>query len=193
MSADGAARAGALIRESIALHEALLADEMLAAIERAAATVADALRKGNKLLLFGNGGSASDATHIAAEFLGRFQRERAPLPALALSDNASAVTAIGNDYGYEHVFERQLRGLARAGDAAIAISTSGRSANVLAGVSAARELGVHTIGFTGAGGEELARAAEISIVVPSTVTARIQEAHIVIAHVLCELVELELA
>jgi D-sedoheptulose 7-phosphate isomerase len=189
MSAD----ARELIRESIAAHEALLADETLAAIASAAEEIAGALRGGCKLLLFGNGGSASDATHIAAEFLGRFQRERAPLPAIALSDNASALTAIANDYGFEHVFARQLRGLGREGDVALAISTSGHSANVLAGVRAAQELGMRTVALTGAGGGELARAADVAIVVPSGVTARIQEAHILIAHVLCELVERETA
>ena len=185
MSSDAAE----LIRESIVAHEALLADELLAAIGEAADAIADALRSGHKVLLFGNGGSASDATHIAAEFLGRFQRERDPLPALALSDNTSAVTAIANDFGFEHVFARQLRGLAVRGDVAIAISTSGRSPNVLAGAAAARELGLRTIALTGADGGELANAVDIAIAVRASKTARIQEGHILIAHVVCDLVE----
>jgi D-sedoheptulose 7-phosphate isomerase len=185
--------AGELIRESVAALGALLAQDTLDAIARAVRTIADALRAGGKVLLFGNGGSASDATHIAAEFLGRFQRERAPQPAVALGDNTAAVTAIANDYGFEHVFARQLHGLAAAGDVAIAISTSGRSRNVLAGAAAARELGLQTIALTGGDGGELARAVDVAIVVPAQATARIQEAHILIGHVLCELVEREIA
>jgi len=185
MSSDAAE----LIRESIAAHETLLADEPLAAIGEAAAVITNALRTGHKVLLFGNGGSASDATHIAAEFLGRFQRERRPLPAIALSDNTSALTAIANDYGFEQVFARQLRGLASPGDVAIAISTSGRSANVLEGVAAARELDLRTIALTGAHGGELAGAVDIALVVGGSTTARIQECHILIAHVVCDLVE----
>jgi D-sedoheptulose 7-phosphate isomerase len=188
MSAD----ARELIRASISAHEALLAEEPLEAIARAAEAIAEALRAGHKLLLFGNGGSASDATHIAAEFLGRFQRERRSLPAIALSDNTSAITAIANDFGFEHVFARQLRGLGAPGDIAMAISTSGRSANVLAGAAAAGALGLRTIALTGAGGGELAAAVDIAIAVPATETARVQEAHILIAHVLCELVEREI-
>jgi D-sedoheptulose 7-phosphate isomerase len=188
MSSDAAE----LIRESIAASEALLEDETLDAIARATRSIVDALREDHKLLLFGNGGSASDATHIAAEFLGRFQGERRSLPAIALADNTSAVTAIANDFGFEHVFARQLHGLADAGDVAIAISTSGRSRNVLAGVAAARELGLRTIALTGAGGGELAGAVDVAIAVRASQTARIQEAHILIAHVLCELVEREI-
>lgn len=188
MSSD----ASELIRESIAVHEELLADGPLEAIAHAVRVIADALRAGNKVLLCGNGGSASDATHIAAEFLGRFQRERRPLPAIALSDNVSAVTAIANDFSYEQVFERQLRGLAVAGDVAIAISTSGRSPNVLAAVAAARELDVRTIAFTGAEGSALAGAVDVAITVPASKTARVQEGHILIAHVICELVEREI-
>jgi D-sedoheptulose 7-phosphate isomerase len=189
MSSDPAS----LIRESIATQQALLSEKTLASITQAAEAISRALRAGNKVLLFGNGGSASDATHIAAEFLGRFQRERRPLPAIALADNASALTAIANDFGFEQVFERQLRGLAAAGDVAIAISTSGRSPNVLAAAAAARELGLRTIALTAAGSGELAGAVDIAIAVPAAETARVQEAHILIAHVICDLVEHEIA
>jgi len=194
MTRDAAqARAAEVIRDSIAAQEAFLEEGSLAAIGRAADLIGEALRGGNKILLFGNGGSAADATHVAAEFLGRFQHERRPLPALALCDNTAALTAIANDYGFEHVFARQLRGLAVAGDVAIAISTSGRSPNVLAAVAAARELGLGTIALTGGDGGELAAAVDVGIGVPATVTARIQEGHMLVAHVLCEIVEREIA
>jgi D-sedoheptulose 7-phosphate isomerase len=181
--------AAVAIRESIAAQQRLLDDECLGALVRAANLISDSLQRGGKLLLFGNGGSASDAAHIAAEFVGRFQRDRRALPAISLSDNLSTLTAIANDFGFEHVFARQLRGLGAAGDVAIAISTSGASANVLAGVEAARELGVATIGLTGGDGGALADAVDLCLRVPADNTARIQEGHILIAHVLCELTE----
>jgi D-sedoheptulose 7-phosphate isomerase len=176
------------IRESLAAQEALLAPERLAALVRAADTVAACLRDGGKVLLFGNGGSAADATHIAAELVGRFQLERRGLPALSLSDNASSLTAIANDYDFARVFARQVEAFGAPGDVAIAISTSGRSENVLAGVAAARERGLHTIALTGAAGA-LREAADICLEVPASSTARVQEGHILVAHVLCELVE----
>ena len=178
------------IRESLAVQEKLLDPEMLAAIDRAAGLVADTLRAGNKLLLFGNGGSAADATHIAAEFVGRFLLERRALPALSLSDNASAVTAIGNDYGYELVFARQVVAQGVAGDLALGISTSGTSANVVAGLRAAREIGLTTVGLTGAGGGTMRELCDVCLCAPSDETPRIQEAHTLIAHLLCELAEL---
>ncbi len=177
------------IRDSIAAHQRLLDEACLGTVVRAAEAVSDSLQRGGKLLLFGNGGSASDAAHIAAEFVGRFQRDRRPLPAISLCDNHSALTAIANDFGFEHVFARQLRGLAAEGDVAIAISTSGSSSNVLAAVEAARELGVVTIGLTGGDGGPLADAVDLCLRVPADGTARIQEGHILIAHVLCELTE----
>lgn len=177
------------IRESIAAHQRLLDEECLEALVMAANAISDSLQRGGKLLLFGNGGSASDAAHIAAEFVGRFQRDRRALPAISLCDNQSAVTAIANDFGFEHVFARQLRGLAAGGDVAIAISTSGSSSNVLAAVETARELGVVTIGLTGGDGGPLADAVDLCVRVPADSTARIQEGHILIAHVLCELTE----
>ena len=181
------------IRESLVAVEALLAPTCVAAVTAAADRIAACLRDGGKVILFGNGGSAADATHIAAELVGRFLLERRALPALSLSDNASAVTAIGNDYGYEQVFARQIEALASSGDVALAISTSGRSPNVLAGVAAAQSSGLATIGLTGADGGPLRAAVDICIEVPSDATPRIQEAHMVVAHILCELVERDIA
>lgn len=183
----------ALFAESIRVKEVFLA-EQAAPLADAARLAARTLRAGGKLLLFGNGGSAADAQHIAAEFVGRFQRERPALAALALTTDTSALTAIGNDYGYDEVFTRQVRALARAGDTALAFSTSGRSANVLRGVAACREIGVHTIGLTGGDGGELAGSVDISLrVSASRLSARIQETHILIGHVLCDLVDRQLA
>ena len=150
------------------------------------------LRAGNKVLLFGNGGSAADSQHIAAELVGRFAFDRPALPALALSVNSSCVTAIGNDYGYEQVFSRQLEALAKAGDVAIGISTSGNSPNVVQGVITARKLGLQTVGLTGSAGGTLAKTADYCICVPSNETPRIQECHILVGHVISELVEREI-
>jgi phosphoheptose isomerase len=166
-----------------------LAVEQAENISRAGRAIAAALKGGGKVLLFGNGGSAADAQHIAAEFVGRFARERIPLPAIALTTDTSALTAIGNDYGFEQVFARQVQALGRPGDVAVAISTSGRSPNVLAGVEAACERGLTTIGLTGGDGGVLAGIVDIPIVVPSVNTALIQESHITVEHVLCEIVE----
>jgi D-sedoheptulose 7-phosphate isomerase len=177
------------IRESAEVVSALLDATLIADAVRAADVIAGALRGGSKLLVFGNGGSAADATHLAAEFVGRFLVDRRALPALSLSDNASAVTAIANDYGYERVFARQIEALGDGGDVVLAISTSGRSANVLAGVEAARARGLATIGLTGGDGGTLASLVDICLTVPSDSTPRIQEGHTVIVHVLCELAE----
>jgi D-sedoheptulose 7-phosphate isomerase len=163
------------------------------AVTTAAGMIEAALRAGGKALFCGNGGSAADAQHLAAELLGRFLLERAPLPAMALTANSSAVTAIGNDYGFDEVFARQVRGLGTAGDVLIGISTSGRSRNVIAAFAAARERGVTTIALTGAAGGPMAEAADCAIRAPATSTPRIQEMHIAIGHTLCELVERALA
>jgi phosphoheptose isomerase len=160
-----------------------------AEISRAARLVVDALARGNKVLVFGNGGSAADAQHIAAELVGRFVVERAPLPAIALTVDTSALTAIANDYGFEQVFARQVRGLGSAGDVAIAITTSGKSPNVLAAVHAAREKKIDVIGLTGAKGTSFTEVCDACIVVPSTSTARIQEIHITVGHLICEAVD----
>jgi D-sedoheptulose 7-phosphate isomerase len=175
-------REGVSVRQQCAAH-------CTRAIVTAAERIARTIRGGGKVLLFGNGGSAADAQHFAAELVGRYHRERHPLPAIALTTDSSALTAIGNDYGFREVFARQLRGLAQPGDVAIAISTSGNSANVVAAVEAARDLEVTVIGLTGGNGGDLARLADIAIVVPTTQTSHIQEAHGACVHVLCELVE----
>ena len=165
-------------------------DENLAALERAVDLVTEALTGARKVLLFGNGGSAADAQHIAAEFVGRFMRERRPLAAIALTTDTSALTAIGNDYGYDEVFARQVRALGATGDVAIALSTSGRSPNVLHAVEACKELGIKTIGLTGGDGGPLAGKVDLSLrVSASRLSPRIQETHILIGHVICELVD----
>ena len=151
-----------------------------------------AFREGRKVLLFGNGGSATDAAHIAAEFVGRYKRERDPLPAIALATDIAAITCIANDYGFEELFARQIRAHGRKGDVAIAISTSGNSPNVLRGAEAARACGLTTVGWTGGTGGKLAGLVDYPFVVPSSVTARIQESHITLGHILCELIEEEL-
>jgi D-sedoheptulose 7-phosphate isomerase len=149
-------------------------------------------REGHKVLLFGNGGSATDAAHIAAEFVGRYKRDRAPLPAIALATDIAAITCIANDYGYDELFARQVRAHGQKGDIAIAISTSGNSPNVLKGVEAAKSCGLTTVAWTGGTGGQLAAMVDFPFVVPSKVTARIQESHITLGHVLCELTEEEL-
>ena len=178
-----------LFRESAHVRDVFLA-EQAGALARAIDLVADALRGDHKLLLFGNGGSAGDAQHISAELVGRFIDERRALPAIALTTDTSALTAIANDYGYDEVFARQVRALGRAGDVAIGISTSGKSPSVLRAVETARSLGLKTIGFTGGDGGPLARLVDVELrVAASTLSCRIQEAHILIGHVLCELVD----
>jgi D-sedoheptulose 7-phosphate isomerase len=161
-------------------------------IAEAAELLVTAFRNGRKVLLFGNGGSASDAQHIAAEFVGRFIPNRRALPAISLATDTSALTALGNDYGYEAVFSRQIEALGKTGDIAIGISTSGNSANVIDALDAARKAGLHTIGFTGSGGGKMASYSDILFCVPSKVTPRIQETHITLAHILCEVVDREL-
>ncbi|MCC7203396.1 MAG: D-sedoheptulose 7-phosphate isomerase [Nitrospirae bacterium] len=151
--------------------------------------IISAFRNGNKLLLMGNGGSSSDASHIAGEFVNRFQKDRPPLPAIALNTDMAVITSIGNDYGYDLVFSRQVEALSRKGDIVIAISTSGNSPNVVAAVEAAKNLGITTIGLTGGGGGRLASLADYAFVVPSQSTPRIQEVHITLGHVICQVVE----
>ena len=178
------------IKASIAAKERILGSpELMSTIVAAAEAVIEAFEKGNKVLLFGNGGSAADAQHIAAEFVGRFAFDRPALPALALSVNTSCVTAIGNDYGFDQVFSRQIEALARRGDVAIGISTSGNSPNVLCGVAAARKLGLRTIGLTGQKGGRLKNEVEYGIAAPSDETPRIQECHILVGHIIAQLAE----
>lgn len=176
------------IERSIEVHGRLI-DTCLPSLMAAAEALVAAYLGGHKALFFGNGGSAGDAQHLAAEFLGRYRRERQPLPALALNANTSALTAIGNDYGYEHIFARQLQALAVPGDIAVGISTSGNSPSVIQAVLCAHQLGLFTIAFTGASGGRLRGLADVLIATPSEDTARIQECHILIGHALCDVVE----
>ena len=160
-----------------------------AAIYAIADAITGALRNGGKILLAGNGGSAADAQHIAGEFLSRLNFDRHPLPAIALTSDTSVLTAIGNDYGFERVFERQVRGLGRSGDVLIAISTSGRSPNVVAALQAARAIGMTTVGFTGDGTRDMSGFCDLCLAAPSGETPLIQQIHIVAAHAICGLVE----
>ncbi len=162
------------------------------AIHSIADAITRCLRGGGKLLLAGNGGSAADAQHIAGEFLSRLNFDRHPLPAIALTSDTSVLTAIGNDYGFEHLFERQVRGLGRPGDVLIAISTSGRSLNIVAGLKAARAAGLTTVGFTGDGEREMSAHCDLCLAAPSAETPVIQQIHIVAAHAICGLVECNL-
>lgn len=181
-------RVRAALGESIRVKQQLVAscaDEIARAGEEAAATFA----RGNKALLFGNGGSASDALHIACEWVGRFVGERRALPAIALGASLAEISSVANDYGYVHVFARGVEAHGRPGDLAIALSTSGNSPNVIAGIETARARGLFTIALTGKGGGELAGIVDLAIRVPSDETPRIQEAHISIGHAICEVVD----
>ena len=166
--------------------------DLCAAILAIADTITRALRQGGKLLIAGNGGSAADAQHIAGEFLSRLNFDRNPLPAIALTTDTSVLTAIGNDYGFEKVFARQVSGLGRVGDVFIAISTSGRSPNVLAALRAAQEVGIKTIGFTGSNDSSMRSLCDLCLCAPSIETPQIQQIHIVAAHAICGLVEQDL-
>jgi len=170
-----------------------VAQECGPAIVQAAIVMAECLRSGGKLLFFGNGGSAADAQHLAAEFVGRFILERRGLPALALTTDTSILTAVGNDYGFEQVFSRQIEALGRAGDVAFGISTSGNSPNVIAGFKQARIQHLKTIGLAGKDGGLLRKCCDIPLIVTSPNTARVQECHLTIGHLVCELVENDLA
>jgi D-sedoheptulose 7-phosphate isomerase len=181
------------VGDSIAVKQAFFRnDKALALVADVARTITTSIRGGGKVLFFGNGGSAADAQHLAAELAGRFLRERPGLPGLALTTNTSCLTAIGNDYGYDLVFARQLQAIASAGDVAVAISTSGNSTSVLRAVEAAREKKMITVGMTGADGGKLKPLVDYCLCVTSDHPARIQEVHILIGHILCEIVEEEL-
>lgn len=183
---DGGAVVARLVEESAALKRTLVSQAGV--ILDIAGQLVDAFRHGNKVLLFGNGGSAADAQHIACELAGKFYMDRDPLPAIALTANTSSVTAIANDYAYQEIFARQIRGLARRGDVAIGISTSGNSPNVVAGIEEAKRCGLVTVALTGQGGR-LVEIAEYVLSVPSEDTPRVQEAHITAGHIICYLVE----
>ena len=186
-----------VIDQHLSEHAQVVAslDQLREPLAHAGKLCSDALRRGNKILLCGNGGSASDAQHIAAELVGRFVADRRSLPAIALTTDTSALTAIANDYGYDQVFSRQLEGLGAKGDVLIAISTSGNSANVNLAASMAQSLGIQVVAVSGKGGGDLLNHADCALVVDSKTTARIQECHILIGHLLCALIEtsLELA
>lgn len=175
--------------EHLAVADAVLHSGIIAQIEVIAAEIKKALASGNKVLFCGNGGSAADSQHLAAEFVGRFQKERRGLPAIALTVDTSILTAVGNDYGYEKVFVRQVEALAKPGDVLVGISTSGNSANVVEAVELAKSMGVYCVGMTAAGGGKMAALCDQCIAVPAKVTARAQEMHILIGHILCELVD----
>jgi len=181
-----------LQRSRDAFERAIADRGFISAVAAIAEVIAAAYRNGGKLLIAGNGGSAGDAQHIAAEFLSRYLLDRQPLPAIALTTDTSVLTAVGNDYGFERVFERQVRGLGRRGDVFLAISTSGRSSNVLAALRAARELGLVTVGFTGSGTNEMRGHCDHILSAPSEETAVVQQIYLVAAHAICGVVEREL-
>lgn len=180
-----------LVEQRMADHAVVLAATKALAsdIERAGILIGDALAGGHKILFCGNGGSAADSQHLAAEIVGRFQKERPSLPALALTVDTSVLTAVANDYGYDTVFSRQVEGLGNDGDVLVGISTSGNSKNVIAAIEAARKKQMKVIGFTGIGGGKMADLCDVCLAVPSRVTARTQEMHIMMGHILCEIAE----
>jgi len=178
----------AIFEESAELKKCF-AEKNVDTIVDMAVAIADAFKNGNKLLLFGNGGSAADAQHLAAEFVNRFRIERPPLPAIALTTDSSILTSIGNDYDFSEIFSKQVKALASKGDIVIGISTSGNSPNVIKGLEAATSVGAKTIGFTGKNGGKIAEAVDVLLNVESDVTARIQEVHITLGHAICDLVD----
>ena len=185
---DLASRIASQIEESIATKQRVL-DGHVPVLAHMAEILIDALRNGHRVFFFGNGGSAADAQHIAAELVGRFMRERAALPAMALTTDTSILTALANDYSYDIVFSRQIEAFGQRGDVAVGISTSGNSGNVLEGVRTARELGMKTLALTGETGGKLRDMVDVCFCAPSRITSHIQETHIAVSHSLCELVE----
>lgn len=179
-------------RSSQALGRAAADPSLRTTINRIVGVIVQGFRSGGRLMLAGNGGSAADAQHIAAEFLSRYTLNRNPLPAIALTTDTSVLTAVGNDYGFDHVFERQVRALGRKGDVFVAISTSGKSPNILAALKAARDVGVVTVGFTGSTAPPMAALCDHVLAAPSDETAIVQQIHLVAAHAICGLVEQEL-
>ena len=183
-----------IIKENFTIHSEVTNStykKLSTQIKIAFDVIRDSIKNGNKILLCGNGGSAADAQHIAAEFTGRFVKERIALSAIALTTDTSALTAIGNDYGYDRVFDRQVEALANKGDTLIAISTSGNSPNIINAIQKAKELGCKIIGLSGKDGGKMNQICDINLVVPSKTTARIQEMHILIGHTLCHLIDEE--
>lgn len=180
----------AQIEASLQVKRNIVADAALVArVAEVARRCAATLSEGGKVMLAGNGGSAADAQHIAAEFVGRFKIERRALPAIALTTDTSLLTAVGNDYGFEEIFARQVAGLGRSGDLFVGISTSGNSPNVLRALAVCRELGITSVGLTGARGGKMAALCDLLLAVPASETPRIQESHILLGHIICELVD----
>ena len=178
-----------MIENELQAHKATIEktiEQMIPQIEEASKMLVETLKNGNKVLLCGNGGSASDAQHISAELVGRYKNERRGLPAIALTTDTSALTAIGNDYGFDRIFDRQVEALVNEGDLLIGISTSGNSLNVLSALLLAKEMGAKTLGLSGKGGGKLNYACDVNLVIPSEDTPRIQEMHILIGHILCQ-------
>ena len=191
-SVDAAAVVARTLDAAIAIHQQVR-ERGVDATARAAMAIADALAAGHKVLAFGNGGSAADAQHFAAELVGRFAKERSGMAALALTTDSSVLTSVANDYGFDRVFARQVEGLGKGGDVVLAISTSGRSPNVMAGLDAARHAGLTTIALTGGDGGAIGAAADIHVNVPDPIAARAQEVHRTLLHAICEIVESSLA
>jgi len=180
-----------LFKESIEVKEAFI-NESLDRIVGVVGAITEALKSGNKILIFGNGGSAADAQHLAAEFVNRFIIERPPLPAIALSTDSSVITSIGNDYDFSEIFSKQIRAVGQAGDVAWGISTSGKSPNVIKALEVAKKKGLITIGLTGKDGGDIAKIVDYCLNVPSNSVPRIQEVHITVGHVICEMVDFRL-
>lgn len=180
-----------ILLESIQVKEEILRNQ-IESIYGIAHLMIDCLKKDGKVIVFGNGGSASDSQHIAAELVGRFKRDRSALAGIALTTNTSVITSLANDYGYDVVFSRQVEALGKKNDVVLGISTSGKAKNVILGIKQAKKMGIKTVALSGGDGGEIAKLADVSLVVPSKVTARIQEAHITIAHIICEMIEQEL-
>ena len=180
-----------IFRDSMQAKEAFL-NENLTRLVDVVEALTGALNAGNKILIFGNGGSAADAQHLAAEFVNRFMIERPPLPAIALTTDASIITSIGNDYDFSEIFSKQIRAIGQRGDVAWGITTSGNSPNVVKGLAAAKKMGMTTIGLTGKDGGEVGKMVDFHLNVPSKSTPRIQEVHITVGHVICEMIDLKL-
>jgi D-sedoheptulose 7-phosphate isomerase len=181
------------IRTALTEHQAVIAqlEWLLPSIAQAGQRLRDCLQNGGKILLMGNGGSAADSQHIAAEIVGRYKRERRGMPAIALTTDTSILTSVGNDYGFNFIFSRQVEALCSDKDVVIGISTSGNSANVVAGIETAKQIGAYTIGMTGNSGGKLAALCDLNFAMPSNDTPRVQEAHILLGHILCDLVDAE--
>lgn len=177
-----------ILLESIQVKEELLRTSVGQILD-ISNLVIECLKKNGKVILFGNGGSASDSQHIAAEFVGRFKRDRTAMASVALTTNTSVITSLANDYGYDIIFARQIEAIGQKNDIAIGISTSGKAKNVALGIKQAKRMGIKTVALTGGDGGDLAKLADLALIIPSSVTARIQEAHITVGHIICELIE----